>query len=1208
MRPLTHTAVGPVDPAARKQRLKTKANKGDVEAQFSLGEKYEEGRSGFLKDLSKALKWYAKAAEKGHLEGGQKTQEIKRTLESGGNGRDQGLLLYFHARCYEKGRGYPQDVRKAVELYKKAAQANFLKGAERFERLVEQHQLDQEYETLSRMYYPTYDSGWHVNGFKKDFGKGEYWAKKAAAAGHPEAMNKLYKECISSKKPGAAEAAYQVITSFRERGGDGGLCRGARYLLSGDRSPITYFRGEQYESEDKVAAASKRVKAEDERCERDYKNHLRQRFDDLKRRAEGGDAEASYQMGLMYLENAGSYEHSDLGLPELMPFITVPEDYSKCKQEAAKWFRRALLKGHRQAEYRYQLCQEDPSKEMSRMAENGNPDAMGYLAISAKWNDRKTEADRLYRKAASFGIQGYLLTYAQFLEEMGNDQEALRYYREVVKDEHGRLTPNYVRALMAIGKFYAEGRGGVIRDRQEAIKWYKKAERSGCYQALNSLREITGDRSRSFEVPTISIDKNYCDYYGKTNNIYSPDGLVMSLGTNSEAAWKRILLQEATGGHPEAQCLVGIYYERGGVEGELRSLTFYDEGEGFPQSYAEAAKWYRKSAEQQHPNGCYHLGYLYETGKGVKKNLQEARKWYEQAAKERHLGAVAGLERLPRQNSGGGAQTNPFGVSPPSYFPPNAAGFPTNYTPTQPPPTASNSRVAPPVASPMGYNPAFGAGVPSSHPPIQASLTASNSRVAPPVASLMGYVPAFGAGVPSSHPPTQPPHTVSNSRVATAVASQMGYVPAFGAGVPSSHPPTQPPPTASNSRVAPPAAPPPSYYPPNAAGVLSSHPPTQPAAQGGHPLTAEGYFREGEKHFVGNGVVVDFVQAFVNYKKAAELGHVQGKGKLGYMYLHGLGTEKDLFFAFQWLKDSALSGVDFAQYILGTMYETGTGVGKDLPMAVVLYKKAAQQGYENAQKAVQRVDSSQSTFTPSSEKKTVISDLEQLISTLETAPVKGGETSKVAAEEHYKFGMEQYGVGKYPEAVEAFTKGAKLGNADSQFMLGYCLTKGLGHPVDWDTAEKWLQEAASQGHEKGKVTLGYLLKKKSEVQPRVSPSVASSAETHPRRSVESDLEHLITTLEKMPVKEGQMVEKSGVNSPGGKSLQSGGAPLRSSESDALSQRAAPVQSPHPTKEEKSSSIKPKLTAQERLARLTPEQKAEVKRKKEELLRLRAAKK
>ena len=46
-------------------------------------------------------------------------------------------------------------------------------------------------------------------------------------------------------------------------------------------------------------------------------------------------------------------------------------------------------------------------------------------------------------------------------------------------------------------------------------------------------------------------------------------------------------------------------------------VFLYDNGQGVPQDYAEAVRWYRKAAEQGHSDAQFSLGSAYAEGKGV---------------------------------------------------------------------------------------------------------------------------------------------------------------------------------------------------------------------------------------------------------------------------------------------------------------------------------------------------------------------------------------------------------------------------------------------------------------------------------------------------------------------------------------------------------------------------------------------------------------
>ncbi len=58
----------------------------------------------------------------------------------------------------------------------------------------------------------------------------------------------------------------------------------------------------------------------------------------------------------------------------------------------------------------------------------------------------------------------------------------------------------------------------------------------------------------------------------------------------------------------------------------------YDRGEGVPQDYVEAMKWYRLAAAQGHADAQHNLALMYDRGEGVPQDYAEAVKWYRRAA------------------------------------------------------------------------------------------------------------------------------------------------------------------------------------------------------------------------------------------------------------------------------------------------------------------------------------------------------------------------------------------------------------------------------------------------------------------------------------------------------------------------------------------------------------------------------------------------
>ena len=83
--------------------------------------------------------------------------------------------------------------------------------------------------------------------------------------------------------------------------------------------------------------------------------------------------------------------------------------------------------------------------------------------------------------------------------------------------------------------------------------------------------------------------------------------------------------------------------ELGEAEAQKQLGSIYAKGQGVKQSYAEAAKWYRKAADQGHAGAQAALGELYEAGQGVPCDEAQAAQWYRRAAEQ---GQVVGQYSL----------------------------------------------------------------------------------------------------------------------------------------------------------------------------------------------------------------------------------------------------------------------------------------------------------------------------------------------------------------------------------------------------------------------------------------------------------------------------------------------------------------------------------------------------------------------------------
>lgn len=76
--------------------------------------------------------------------------------------------------------------------------------------------------------------------------------------------------------------------------------------------------------------------------------------------------------------------------------------------------------------------------------------------------------------------------------------------------------------------------------------------------------------------------------------------------------------------------------EQGDVKSQSHLGYLYYVGEGVPQDYSQAVKWYDKAAAQGDRDAQYNLAVAYAFGEGIKQDLGKAATWYRRAAEQSH--------------------------------------------------------------------------------------------------------------------------------------------------------------------------------------------------------------------------------------------------------------------------------------------------------------------------------------------------------------------------------------------------------------------------------------------------------------------------------------------------------------------------------------------------------------------------------------------
>jgi TPR repeat protein len=192
---------------------------------------------------------------------------------------------------------------------------------------------------------------------------------------------------------------------------------------------------------------------------------------------------------------------------------------------------------------------------------------------------------------------------------------------------------------------------------------------------------------------------------------------------------------------------------------------------------------------------------------------------------------------------------------------------------------------------------------------------------------------------------------------------------------------------------------------------------------------AEGQFQLARALLRGEGVPKDPSRAFELMQKAADKGHADAIGGIGYFYAAGVVVSKDANAAAEWFRKGAEKGSAKAQLNLGLALARGAGVEKD----------------ENA--GLQMIDQAAASGLP--------------------------EAAYAQGETYYwgQFGREI----DYAKAREAFEKSARAGNAAGENNLGVILRDGLGVEKDEPAALKLFRMAAEKGNSRAQSNLGHTL-------------------------------------------------------------------------------------------------------------------------------------
>ena len=307
------------------------------------------------------------------------------------------------------------------------------------------------------------------------------------------------------------------------------------------------------------------------------------------RAAEMGYAEAQYTYGMAYLKT----------LHEILPRAAA-------KAEGVKWLQKAAEQGHEKAQLALAKC---------------------YATGEGVKKD-EVEAFKIYRKAADAGSAEALYELHDFYNlgwsggtvDKTKAAEALRKSAEM----------GYVEAQRSLGLHSQHAYNGQAIDLAEAVKWYRLAAAQGDSSSkayLEHLKDV---------IPLLEpAEQGDVEAQYKLAHYIADHSEIGNISDHSRSdAIRKWLLKAAENGHLAAQVELA------------ESYGYFENGNWWimrVNDFAEAAKWYRKAAEQGDPMALGMLGWLYATGRGVDKDLKTAVEWFRKGAAQGNAEALFGM-------------------------------------------------------------------------------------------------------------------------------------------------------------------------------------------------------------------------------------------------------------------------------------------------------------------------------------------------------------------------------------------------------------------------------------------------------------------------------------------------------------------------------------------------------------------------------------
>ncbi len=617
--------------------------KGILESQYMLGCRYWDG-NGIEKNTGKAVKWWEKAAERGHPKAQYSLGRVYDRKVDGN--RDK--ANYWYKKAADQGDADAQyrigklsedkDKKVAFEWYLQAAKQGhleaidevsspYLAGGRGPKEALKWLQLCAEKEKTGNALWKVarvYHEGSEIYEVIKDYEKAFEWYQKL----------KKFKEKLKGSARSYSENADDEIARFEKEISE------RRALVE---KATAGNKDAQYELGEKLG---KRCLPGD-RYQSGFPPDKKASMEWLHKAAEQGHIKAQLRLAHEYLEGNQRFEiHCPLGntKPKMVNFkdldnIVVQQD----KKLACEWFQRAADQGEPNAQYAlgkayekgegviqdkktacewYQKAALGGGDERAWLEERAKKeDSMAQMVLGALAAKAQAEFQDLLKRAATGDKEAQLSLVDVYSSGKGvvADMKVAREWLHRAAEQGHPIAQN------RLGDAYRLGNYGVTKDVLTACAWYRKAAQRGNADAKARLEEMAKAgviEAQEALLPDVCqewLEKartgDAADAHYHLGEIYGK-GQGVPKNLNEAAVWYR---KAAEQGHAKAQ-------------NEFGFASW--EGRGVQKNHSIAVGWFRKAAEQGQARAQFNLGYALEIGDGVAKDEKESAEWYRKAAEQ----------------------------------------------------------------------------------------------------------------------------------------------------------------------------------------------------------------------------------------------------------------------------------------------------------------------------------------------------------------------------------------------------------------------------------------------------------------------------------------------------------------------------------------------------------------------------------------------